>query len=55
MVKLADTLEEDELKAMCSVQTADGWYSAVGRLTEWAKSQCLDLPRVLPNYSHRPH
>lgn len=30
MVKVADGLEEDKLKAMCSVQTADGWYSAVG-------------------------
>jgi hypothetical protein len=34
MVKLADTLEEDELKAMCTVQSADGWFSAVGGLCE---------------------
>lgn len=33
---------------MCSVQTADGWYSAVGRLTERAKSQCLDYHAYFP-------
>lgn len=29
MIKLADSLGEEELRSMCSVQTADGWYSAV--------------------------
>ncbi|GBF90116.1 hypothetical protein Rsub_03249 [Raphidocelis subcapitata] len=29
MVRVADSLPEDDLKRMCQVQTADGWYTAV--------------------------
>ena len=29
MIKLADALEEEELRGICSVKTADGWYAAV--------------------------
>lgn len=40
LIQVADALAEDELKAMCSVQTADGWYSAVSETRPHAR-RCM--------------
>lgn len=50
MIKLADSLPEDELRSMCTVQTADGWYSAVsfwGSFPSVNMLSCRELAEIL--------
>lgn len=49
MIKLADSLTEEELRGMCSVQTADGWFAAV-RASELSEESVVVTAHASSSY-----